>query len=125
MVASQFDICSLRTGQLVIVLQADTSATTSTIIVAPVVHSNPKEFVEKLNITFNLGEQDYTVRMQEMSAISPRFIQNVITNKQDLHDKFMLAVDLLFAGFRPNSPRLFAKPSSKYIPSPVPTQQLM
>jgi CcdB protein len=98
-VARQFDICVLRTGQLVIVLQADVSMTTSSLIVAPVVQPSAKEFVDKLNLSFNLGEQDYTIRMQEMSAVPPRSIQSVIANRLDMHEKIMLAIDLLFAGF--------------------------
>jgi CcdB protein len=99
MVARQFDICTLKTGQTVIVLQADVSMTSSTIIVAPVVRPRPKEFVSKLNLNFNLGEQTYCIRMQEMSAIPPRSVQSVIANRRDLHENVMLAVDLLFAGF--------------------------
>lgn len=99
MVTKQYDICTLKSGQLVIVLQSDTSLTNSSLIVAPVVKPSPKEFVIKLNIKFNLGEQDYTVRIQEMSAIAPRSLQNVIANRRDLQEKVMLAVDLLFAGF--------------------------
>jgi toxin CcdB len=98
-VARQFDICALKTGQLVIVLQADVSMTTSSLIVAPVVRPSAKEFVDKLNLNFNLGEQDYTIRMQEMSAVPPRSIQSVIANRRDMHEKIMLAIDLLFAGF--------------------------
>lgn len=99
MVINQFDICVLRSGQLAIVLQADTSNTTSSIIVAPVVHPNPKEYVSKLNINLNLGEHDYTVRMQEMSAVPLKGIVSVIANRNDLHEEVMLAIDLLFAGF--------------------------
>lgn len=99
MVIRQFDVCALKSGQLVVVLQADVSFTMSTVIVAPVVRPAPKEFVDKLNLKINLGEQDYTIRIQEMSAIPPRSIQTVIANRRDLHENVMLAVDLLFAGF--------------------------
>ncbi len=99
MVAHQFDICTLKSGQLVIVLQADVSLTSSTVIVAPIVRPNPKEFLEKLNLNINFGEQDYTIRIQEMSAIPPSSIKTVVVNRRDLREKIMLAVDLLFAGF--------------------------
>jgi hypothetical protein len=98
-VAHQFDICILTTGQWVVVLQADASATSSSIIFAPIVAPAPKQFVHKLNMNVNLDEQDYTIRMQEMSAISPRAITSVIANRADLQQQVMLAIDLLFAGF--------------------------
>jgi toxin CcdB len=98
-VIRQFDVCALKSGQLVVILQTDVSLTTSTVIVAPVVRPTPKEFVDKLNLKINLGEQEYTIRIQEMSAIPPRSIQTVIAHRRDLHEKVMLAVDLLFAGF--------------------------
>jgi CcdB protein len=100
-VIEQYDIVQIeggRKGQLCIVLQSDITDITPTVIVAPLALLSELKPIPKLAIQVEHEGRQYTILVYRMAAITRAQIRKKHGNCAQLHNSFMGAVDLLFAG---------------------------
>ena len=96
----QFDVCRLkvRSGQLVVVLQHDTTDELDTRIVAPLSDRPYRKVIERVRLPVDLDGNRYVVQLDRLSAIEKRTIGTVVGNLNADEQRIKSAIDLLLFG---------------------------
>jgi toxin CcdB len=98
-VAAQYDLCRLRAGGLVVILQSDLLDQLQTRVVAPLVPvSSMERVMASLNPSVTLGEQTYLVMPQLAATLSLAELGEKVGSLAMMHDAIVRAVDALLSG---------------------------
>ncbi len=96
----QFDVCRLkaRSDQLVMILQHDTVDGLDTRVVAPLSKRPYRNLLERVRIPVRIDDDDYTVQLDRMAAVSVREIGSVRGRLGDYEQTIKNGIDLLLFG---------------------------
>jgi CcdB protein len=82
-----------------VILQHNATDALPNIIVAPVCELQAGKVISKLDVPIKVNNRDLFIRVHQMAAISRSQLRTVIDSRDDLHDQFIAAIDILFSGF--------------------------
>lgn len=95
----QFDIHRMRDGALVLIVQSDMIDAAQTRIVAPLIPADTGLLdIRGLSPSLWIGETQYRVAMQGLSAISITRLGPKLGEASGIRDEIVRALDLLFTG---------------------------
>lgn len=86
-------------GGLLLDLQADLLSDLTTRVVVPLVVKSGNIAAERLNPVFDIGEQEWVMWTQYLSAVPKSILKVRIDNLAGEHDRIIAALDMLFQGF--------------------------
>lgn len=97
---AQFDAVKLRSGELVVVLQADLVDYLPTRLVAPLVPiDSAPSIVPRLNPQISLNDTDYILATHLAAAVSVRQLGRVEAQLREDEYAIRAAIDMLVIGF--------------------------
>lgn len=103
--AAQYDLCRLRTGGLVVILQSDLLDQMQARVVAPIVPaSSVGRVMTSLNPSVTLGEETYLVMPQLAATLSLAELGEKAGSLSTMHDALVRAEMLSCPEFDENPP---------------------
>ncbi|MCG6859409.1 MAG: CcdB family protein [Salaquimonas sp.] len=84
---------------LLLDVQSDILADYSTRVVVPLVPKSGDDAAYRLNPVFEIGEREWVMYTQHLSAVPGAALKNKIANMTPEHDRIVAALDMLFHGF--------------------------
>jgi toxin CcdB len=86
-------------GALLLDVQANLLSELSTRVVVPLFSKTTHKPAERLNPVFRIGDGEWVMFTQYLSAIPKSVLKNKVGNLDKEHDKIVAALDMLFQGF--------------------------
>lgn len=86
-------------GALLLDIQADLLSELSSRVVVPLIPKSEHKQAERLNPVFCVGDEDWVMLTQYLSAVPKSVLKNKVGNLDEEHDKIVAALDMLFQGF--------------------------
>jgi toxin CcdB len=95
----QFDVCRLKHGEIVVVLQHDYLSDLKSRLVAPLVLAKQMKPVERIHVAVAFDDEQYLVVMDQLTAVSVSSIGRKLGSLIAFEYKLKNAVDRMFIGF--------------------------
>jgi toxin CcdB len=95
---NQFDVCKLRGGEIVVILQHDTFSDFRTRMVAPLVARTAKNLATTLNPHLRFSRKDWVLATHLMAAVKMSAMTDRLGTLAAEEFKIKRAIDQLFLG---------------------------